>query len=269
LGKEERVTTTHYADEEVRPRKRRGRRALVSLLVLLVVVAGLLFAADRVAANFAEKKIAEQVTKEVASQNAQSAPPEVTVGGFPFLTQVLAGNYQHIKIVMHDVTGSVNGDSVSLPRLDVNARNVKASIDTLRTGQGDVVAKTVDGTGTISYANVVELIKQPGLKLSERNGKLLASAPVTFLNQQFTLSGTAALTVAKGQIQIKFADVTAEGLPQVPLAQQLVDNVAKNISINVKLPDLPFRLDVQKVTPTPDGLAVTAAASNVPINAAK
>jgi hypothetical protein len=269
LGKEGDVTTTYYADEEVRPRKRRGRRALISLLVLLVVLAGVLFAADRVAANFAEKKIAEQVTKEVAAQNAQAAPPDVTVGGFPFLTQVLAGNYEHIKIVMHDVKGSVNGDSVSLPQLDVNARDVKASIDTLRTGQGDVVAKTVDGAATISYASVVELIKQPGLKLSESNGKLLASAPVSFLNQKFTLTGTAGLTVTKGQIQIKFEDVTAEGLPPVPLAQQLIDNVAKNISINVALPDLPFQLDVQKVTPTPAGLSVTAAANNVPINAAR
>jgi hypothetical protein len=269
LGKEGAVTTTYYADEEVRPRKRRGRRAFISLLVLLLVLAGLLFAADRVAANVAEKKIADQVTKEVAQQNAQSAPPQVTVGGFPFLTQVIAGNYEHVKIVMHDVTGSVNGDSVSLPQLDVNARDVKASIDTLRTGQGEVVAKTVDGAATISYASVVELIKQPGIKLSERNGKLLASVPVKFLNQQFTLTGTAAMTVSKGQIRIKFDQVTAEGLPNVPLAQQLVNNVAKNISINVALPDLPFRLDVQKVTPTPDGLSVTAAASNVPINTAR
>jgi hypothetical protein len=260
------VTQTYYAGEETRPRKRGGRRFLIGLLVFLVLVGGLLVVGDRLAANFAEDKIAEQVRQEVASQNVQSAPPDVTVGGFPFLTQVLAGNYEHIKIVMQDVQGSVNGDSVTLPRLDVNARDVKASLDTLRSGQGDVVASTVDGTATIAYASVVELIDQPGLELAERDGKLLASAPVTFLNQRFTLNGTAGLTVDEGTIQIKFEDVTAEGLPQVPLAQQLVDNFAQNISINVKLPDLPFQLDVSEVKPTPEGLAVTADASNVPLN---
>ena len=57
-----------------------------------------------------------------------------------------------------------------------------------------MVATTVDGTGTITYASVAALIEQPGLELSERDGKLLATAPIELLGQQFTLNGTADLT---------------------------------------------------------------------------
>jgi autotransporter translocation and assembly factor TamB len=259
------VTTTYYA-EETRPRRRRGRRALITLLVLLIVVVGLLIVGDRVAANFAEKKIAEQVSQEVAAQNAQAAPPEVSVGGFPFLTQVLAGKYEKITIVMRDVKGDVNGDSVSLPKLDVVAHDVSASLDTLRSGQGDVVAKTVDGTGTISYDSVTGLIDQPGLTLSEREGKLVASAPVEVLGQRFTVKGSAELAVKGKQIQIRFADATAEGLPAVPLAQQVVGNFIKQISINVDVPTLPFQMVLKEVHATPEGLAVTATANDVPIS---
>jgi hypothetical protein len=257
---------TTYYPEQTRPRRRRGRRALITLLVLLVVIVGLLVAGDRVAANFAEKKIAEQVSQEVAAQNVQSAPPEVSVGGFPFLTQVLAGNYEKISIVMRDIKGDVNGDAVSLPRLDVVAHDVKASLDTLRSGQGEVVAKTVDGTGTISYDSVTALIDQPGLKLEEREGKLIATAPIEVLQQRFTVSGAAELSVEGKQIKIQLKDATAEGLPAVPLAEEVVRNFVQRISINVDVPALPFQMTLKQVSAAPDGLAVTATASDVPLN---
>lgn len=258
------MTTTYYA-EQTRPRRRRGRRVLIVLLVLLLVVVGLLVAADRVAANFAERKIAEQVSQQVAAQNARSAPPEVNVGGFPFLTQVVAGRYEEIGIVMRDVTGDVNGDTVTLPVLDVTAHDVTASLDTLRTGQGEVVAQSVDGTGTISYESVVALIDQPGLTLGEREGKVVATAPVEVLGQRFTVSGTASLAVKGKQIQIRFSDARAEGLPDLPAAQSVVDGFVKQISINVDIPALPFQLSLQEVRAAPDGLAVTASATDVPL----
>ena len=260
------MTQTYYAGEETRPKKRRGRRVLIGFLVLLIVLAGLLVVGDRVAANFAEKAISEQVSQEAQRQGVQSSQPAVDVGGFPFLTQVLAGEYKEIGIVLRDVRGTVDGRDLTVPELDVVARDVKASIQTLRTRQGDVIASTVEGTGTITYASVVELVEQPGLELSERDGKLLATAPIELLGQQFTLNGTAELTVANGQIQIRFQDVTADGLPNVPAAQQVISGFARNLGINVELPDLPFQLNVQDVQPTPAGLDVTATAQNVPIN---
>ncbi|XBP93085.1 DUF2993 domain-containing protein [Micromonospora sp. CCTCC AA 2012012] len=254
-----------YPAYEERPR-RRGRKVLVTFVVLLLVLAGLLVVADRVAAGVAERTIADQVKQEVAKQNAQSSAPKVQVSGFPFLTQVLAGKYQHISIVLTDVQGPVQGQAVSVPRLDVDARNVRASLDTLRSGQGDVVAERVDGVGTITYDSLAKLLDRPGLTLGERGGKLVVTAPVDVLGVKLTVNGIAEVTVNNGKVALRFNDLTAEGLPNLPLARQVLTNYAKGISIDVPLPKLPFQLNVRKVEPKPEGLTVTADARDVPIN---
>ncbi|MFI6130916.1 DUF2993 domain-containing protein [Micromonospora sp. NPDC051141] len=253
---------------EGRPR-RRGRKVLIGFLVLLVVLAGLLVVADRVAAGVAERAIADQVRQEVAKQDAQSAAPKVEVGGFPFLNQVLAGRYERISIQLTDVKGSVQGDTVDVPRLDVDARDVTASLDTIRSGRGDVVAERVDGRGTVTYDSLAKLLKRPGLTLGERDGKLAVTAPVDILGVKLTVNGTAAVTVADGKVALRFSDLTADGLPNVALARTLLANYARSISIDVPLPELPFQLNVRKVEPRPEGLVVTADAANVPINSAR
>nr|WP_205807422.1 DUF2993 domain-containing protein [Micromonospora sp. HNM0581] len=242
---------------------------MIGFVVLLLVLAGLIAIADRVAASVAERTIADEVRQQVAQQNAQSAPPEVEVGGFPFLTQVIDGRYERISIKLRDVQASVQGDAVVLPSLDVDARNVRASLDTLRTGQGEVVAETVNGTGTISYQSLSALLDREGLTLGERDGRLAVTAPVDVLGQQLTVTGTADIVVGEqGQVALQFDDLNAEGLPDVPLARALVSNFARSISVDVPLPELPFQLTVREVRPQPQGLTVTAAARDVPINSA-
>jgi hypothetical protein len=240
---------------------------LVTLVVLVLVLGGLLAVADRVAVGVAERAIADQIEQEVARQQIETAPPEVEVGGFPFLNQVVAGRYERIGIRLSEVRGSVQGRAVNLPSLDVDARNVRASVQTLRTGQGEVVAETVDGTGTIGYDSLAALLDRPGLELGEENGKLAVTAPVNILGQRLTVSGTAEVTVSEqGQVALKVDQVDAEGLPALPLARTLLNEWAQGISIDVPLPELPFQLTVREVRPLPGGLEVTADAREVPIN---
>ncbi|WFE37065.1 DUF2993 domain-containing protein [Micromonospora sp. WMMD998] len=252
---------------EGRPR-RRGRKLLVGFVVLLLVLAGLLVVADRVAAGVAERAIADQVRQELAKQDAQSGAPKVEIGGFPFLDQVLAGKYERISIRLTDVRGNVQGGVVDVPRLDVDARDVTASLDTIRSGRGDVVAESVDGRGTVTYDSLAKLLNRPGLKLAERDGNLAVTAPVDILGVKLTVNGTADLTVNDGKVALRFNDLTAEGLPNVAPARTLLSNYAKSISIDVPLPELPFQLNLRKVEPTPEGLVIEADATNVPINSA-
>jgi hypothetical protein len=244
-------------------RRRSGARRLTSvLIVLVIVVGGLLLVADRAGAAVAERSISDQVKKEVAARGGTTSEPDVTVGGFPFLTQVLREKYDKITIVMRDV----QGEGVRLPRLDVEATNVTASMRTLMGGEGDVVAERVTGTATIGYASVAELIKQPGLRLSEQGGKLRVSLPVEVLGRQFTLTGTAELALEGGKIRVRFQDLNAEGAPDIPAVRNVVNEIAERISVDVALPALPFALRVEDVTPRPEGLAVTATAQGVPLN---
>ncbi|MFK3985004.1 DUF2993 domain-containing protein [Micromonospora sp. NPDC050397] len=255
---------SHRTDE--RPR-RRGRKLLIALLILLVVLVGALVAVDRYAVGFAEREIATRVSQEAARQGVKSGPPDVTVNGFPFLSQVVAGNYQSVVIVLRDVEAPVpNAEAVRLPELHIDARNIRASIDTLRTGQGQVTAGAVDGTATIAYDSVLKLVDQPGLQLKEEGGKLQVTAPVQVLGQSFTVRGAANLKVQGPDVAISFSDLNVEGLPDIPLARLAVQEYVRQIAIKVPLPELPFNLQVQEVRPLPEGLAVRATAKDVPLN---
>jgi hypothetical protein len=261
------VTTYTYEEAPPRPRRRWGRRLLIVFIVLLVVLGGLLVIADRVAASVAERAISDQVAQELSRRDIRSSAPEVGVGGFPFLTQVLDGKYDSITISLRDLEGNVEGDSVRVPRFDANARDVTASLDTIRSGQGDVTAKTVTGTATVAYASVIDLMNAPGLRLSERDGRLFVTGPVEFAGQRITVSGTASdVTYEDGRVRIRFEELTAEGLSQIPGAQALLNQFARQISVSFTLPELPFKLDVSEVRAQPEGLVVDGRATDVPLN---
>ncbi|HEX5597813.1 MAG TPA: DUF2993 domain-containing protein [Micromonosporaceae bacterium] len=258
---------TYAGPYQDRTGPRWGRRLLVTAIVLLVVVIGPLLVADRVAAGYAERVLADRFAQQIAGQQIESSHPEVEVAGFPFLTQVLAGRYESISILLRDVQAAVGNDRVHLSELAIDARGVVASIDTLRSGQGEVIAESVEGNGILAYDSVAQLMNRPGLRLTEQKGKLIVTAPVEVLGQEFTLNGTANLTVDDGVVQVRFDELTAEGLPSSPRARSLVDGYAKQISVDIPLPELPFQLDVQQVQALPQGLAVTVRAEDVPLNA--
>ena len=250
-----------------RPRKRWGRRLLITFLVLLLIILGVLVVADRVGASYAERVIGDRVAQQLTEQKATAEQPDVTIKGVPFLTQVLAGNYQEIKILLNDFSGPAgNGKNIKMDPLDIRAKDVKAPLDTVRSGNGDIVAGTVTGVGTLTYANLADLIGQEGLKLSERDGKLVGAAPLQALGQTFNVTGTANLAVKDGVVSVTFADVTAAGIPNIPLVRTLVDNYVKRLAFDLKVPALPLGLKVQKVEPRPEGLLVTAAAADVSLS---
>ncbi len=250
-----------------RPRKRWGRRLLITFVVLLLIVVAALVAADRFGKSYAERVIGDRVAQQLTDQQATAEKPDVTIAGVPFLTQVLDGRYQEIKILLNNFTGPAgNGKNITMDQLDIRAKDVNAPLDTVRSGNGDIVAGTVSGVGTLSYANLADLIGQEGLKLSERDGKLVGAAPFQALGQTFNATGTANLEVREGVVKVTFADVTADGLPDIPLVRTLVDNYVKQLAFDLKVPALPLGLKVQKVEPRADGLYVTTGASNVSLS---
>jgi len=252
-----------------RPRKRWGRRLLITFIVLLIIVGGLLVALDRFAVSYAERRISDEVTTQVADQKATSEKPEVTIEGVPFLTQVADGKYQEIKIQLANFAGPAGrGKTVRIPLLDVRATDVIAPLDTIRSGRGEIKAATVTGSGTIDYTQLTSLIGQPSLKIAEKDGKLVGSAPVQALGQTFNASFTATLTVGNGVVQLRFTDVTADGLPNVPLVRSAINAYARRLGVDLKVPTLPLKLTLQKVEPRPDGLHITAGANDVALNSA-
>ncbi|MFI5895326.1 DUF2993 domain-containing protein [Actinoplanes sp. NPDC051513] len=252
---------------ETYPRRRWGRRLFISFIVLLILVAAALAVADRVAVSYAERTIGDRVAQQVTDQKATSEKPDVTIEGFPFLTQVARGVYDEIKIKLADFSGPAgDGRTIKIKLLDIRANDVTAPLDTLRTGNGNITAGTVTGSGLIDYAQLAQLVGQPGVKLAENDGKLVVSAPVTALGQTVDVSGTADLAVKGNVVQVRFSDVKAEGLPDNALVRGLINSYVEKLAFNLTVPALPLDLQVQKVEPQADGLKITAEASNVALN---
>lgn len=241
--------------------RRRGRRLAVGALVSVVLLAGLLVAADRLSASFAARRIADEVSQEVASREITAGEPDVRISGFPFLTQVLSGRYELISIELRNV----DGGGVRLPQLDVEAAGVHAPLRTLRSGQGEIRADQVRGTATVGYATVAALANQPGLQLSGEDGQLRVRLPVEILGQHVVLVGTAKVQVDGQRIRVIVSKLDDENGALPAQARSVADRYAKRLSVTLVLPALPFNLTVGEVTPQSQGLAITATARSVPI----
>ena len=71
----------------------------IRVLIVLAILAGIGFAADRYAAHVAAGEIASAVQTDAKL----ARKPHVTIKGFPFLTQVADGKYKHIDVTATDV----------------------------------------------------------------------------------------------------------------------------------------------------------------------
>jgi len=251
------------------PPRRRGRKLWVALLVLIVVLGGLFLVADRVAAYVAARTIATQAKKELAARDITTpSDPTVTVGGFPFLTQVAKGRYQSITIhVDHPSSQGVTFDT-----LDVVADGVNASTSAVINRTGTITADTVTGTTSLGWAGVNKLMNTSGFggagasASAMPDGQVQVKVPVSLAGISTTIVATGNLTVGQGVAHLKINNVTAEGGTLPSVINGLVGSIKQSLSVDIKIPPLPYGLVVKDVKASQQGLAVTATAANVALS---
>lgn len=231
------------------------RRSLKITAILLAVVVVLLFVADRVGAHYAETLIAERVAAQLQQRNIQSSPPEVTITGYPFLTQVLRGNYDEIQVDLRDV----RAERLPIPLLRVRAHDVRADAQEMINGTGKVIATTIDGTATLSYTSLVEASGLQNLTLSGDGTNLRIAGNVPAAG---VLSGAAQVVVVEGRVRIKVNELTATNL--APAAQQLLNQYKDRLSaVTFSLPPMPFNLKLVAVSPGLSGLDISMSTTEV------
>jgi len=244
----------------------RGRKITIVLVVLLVVVLGVLFAADRIGKYEAEQQIAKQAAQELTARDISSpSKPDASIGGFPFLTQVAGGVYHKITIKVD----KPSTQGVTLDRFDVVANDVHAKARDLMNGTGTVTADKVTGTGSVPWSQVGKLITLSGVDASnvtvsaDAQGKITAEVPISALGISVTLVVTGTVAVAQGNATVKVDSVTTKGGENSVLINALLKQVKQSLTIQVKLPKLPYNLQVTKLETGPAGLRVTAVATKV------
>lgn len=253
-------------------RRRRGRGCLITFIVLVVVVLGLLLAADRVGHSVADDKVADQLAQQAESQGITlGKEPTADITGFPFLTQVAADRYDKVVVHLRDLAK----DGYSLPKLDVTATGVHAKTSDLLHGRGPVTADRIDGTATIGYGYLQktaqhQMSQQAGVKLqhltlSNDGSKLAVHARVSLAGRQIKLAGAAKLSLSdRGRtVHVQVLNLKPQGVTLPAFAQDIVKKLADQLSTDVKLPDLPYHLRLTTVTPGADGLRASASATHV------
>jgi hypothetical protein len=237
-----------------RPARRR-RSPWAGLLILVLVLAVLLIAADRVGLMIAERQIASKVQ---SSQNLDRKP-SVTIEGFPFLTQVLANDYPKVRLSAQGLTVGSSDRQVRLANLDARLHDVK-SIDNFHGAH----VETADGTAILSYS---ELSRALGVTMGYAGGgRVQASRSVEVLGKTVTGTASAEVGVAGGD-ELTFDSVRV-GVPQtgVSVPEQVTHQVSSMFESKLSLRGLPFHLRIQRLVADEDGVHIAATARGLTLS---
>ncbi len=222
----------------------------------------LLVAADRAAVAFTEQVLADELQRG----GALSSRPEVDVRGVPFLTQALAGRYDRIDVVAHDVAaGDVNGTPVTVPRLSATLRGARVPLShAVSGGVTSVPVDRVDVRALLPFGVVGRSSEVADLAVAAEGDRLRLSGTVKLLGRDVTGSTLSRLTVDDGRVVVTAESFDVGGA----LASRVVSRaLAGRFDVRLSLGALPYGLRIDGVTVQPDGLAVTAGADDAVLSA--
>jgi hypothetical protein len=219
------------------------------LVIFLVLVIGLIIAADRIGLWFAQ----DQIAKNVASQYDLDHKPEVKIKGFPFLNQALNGRYGEIDVNVGDVTQL----GVHLTNTVVTLKGVNAPLsDAMHGDASKMVADTATSVATVSYADVDKQAPR-GLKVSAKGKELQVRGPVTVLGLSRTVTATVTVRPSGRSVRVLPQTVDAGGTT-IPVAL-----VQQAFSFTMPVKGLPLNTRISDVQVGQDGLRVTTTGEHV------
>ena len=223
------------------PRRRRRRRRGTGLVITLVVLLVLLFVGDQVAKAVAQNEIAQQI-----ESSGLNTKPSVKIEGWPFLTQIASRDLKAIDISANNVTAGSSKVPVSF-----TARAAGVHINSSFNG---ATIDQVNGSATITFAAIANVIPIPGLTLSPDPAK--GPDAVQLSTDVGDATGTIKQT-SSNVITLQLGSLT--GLAGL-LSGLTGSNVAQSYTIDI--PKLPAGLVVRSVSVTSKGVVATASASN-------
>jgi hypothetical protein len=225
----------------------RTRHRLRTTIIVLIILIGLLVALDFGARAFAESKVASEI-----QQQGFPKKPNVSIEGFPFLTQVIGRDFKDVNISSSDVTEGpllIQSINATMNGVHVNSSFNGGSVDQLN-GTLSVTFAALANAMT-SQAGGLGSLGGAGLTLSQAGNDEVKAT----LNLVIT-SGTAVWRVSRtssGAISIQL--VSSSGL-----TSSLLSGLG---NITIPLPHLPLGLTIQNISVTPSGLVGTVTGHNV------
>lgn len=241
-------------------------RRLRVLIIALVVLAALFVVADRVSLRLAQDEVRDQVLRHAPWTGGRTL---VHVGGFPFLTQVVRGDYRQVEVRAEDVTINEVPDVT----LQATLRGVHASLSDLRSQRLDEVpVDRIDGTAQVTYDAVAQRITAAGASLGltaaelrSNDGDLEIQVQLDVLGQRVSGVASGTLAVSGGALRITATGLDVQG-SAADLAAQAALAALNAVLTNVAvLPNLPYGLKLTSVSLTSSGIQADASAADVTV----
>ncbi|MCL9758179.1 DUF2993 domain-containing protein [Frankia sp. AiPa1] len=245
------------------------RLRTVLLIVLPIALIVQFVVLDRVSVQLAEHEMATQIRSgAVADMPCGTTPPtvrDVSIGGFPFLTQVLTGRFSDLGLTM-------TGMPTPGPRIEainVHLKGVHVPIVKLATGgEGDITVDRMRAAVRITYADLnAYLAGQPGkIRINPVDGgrrlEISASADVPLLGAQ-QLAGIVTFAVHNNLVTLIPSQISLSGLVNITIPLGFLSGVLT--SLPIPLGDLPYHLNVTSAETDATGLSLAATASDITV----
>jgi hypothetical protein len=221
-------------------RRHRGRRWLIALIVLILVL---------VAIDFGAKAFAENAIATKIDSSGLGTKPSVDIEGFPFLTQVASRDLSQIDINASNFTVK----QVVISSLHATATGVRPNASF----NGATISK-INGTVVVSFTTVTNLIPIPGLTVSADP----ADGPDAIKFNSSLGGATGKIEqITPNEIKVEVGNLT--GLAGLA---SLIGGSTIASSYTFDIPTLPAGLVVRSITITSQGIVATASAQNTTLS---
>ncbi|MGW0879706.1 LmeA family phospholipid-binding protein [Streptomyces sp. NPDC002671] len=240
-------------------------RALRITLIVVVILGGLFVVADRLAVHFAEGEAADKLK---STENLASTP-DVSIKGFPFLTQAASGSLDDVEVGIKDYEAATGtpGKTIRVDNLKADMKDVEFSGD-----YSSATAATATGTATISYGELLKTAKSeptevaPGIMarvvgLSDGgNGKIKVAVEgtVSSLGIKQTVYVLSTVTVEDNHVRVH-----ADSLPKLGAAAVAEGRIRQITDFQQAVDRLPGGIKLDKVQAAPDGVEISVKGADV------
>jgi hypothetical protein len=221
-------------------RRHRGRRWLIALVVLILVL---------VAVDFGAKAFAENAIATKIDSSGLGTKPSVDIEGFPFLTQVASRDLSQIDINASNFTVK----QVVISSLHATATGVRPNASF----NGATISK-INGTVVVSFMTVTKLIPIPGLTVTADP----ADGPDA-IKFNSSLGGA---TGKIEQLSPNTIKVDVGNLTGLAGLASLIGGSTIASSYTFTIPTLPAGLVIRSINVTAQGIVATASAQNTTLS---
>lgn len=244
-------------------------RALRVLVITVVILGGIFVAVDRLALHYAEGKVADRIQ----SSEDLERKPDVSIKGFPFLTQVAGKSLGEVDVGLASLTATASGHPVRVTGVEATLKDVR-----IDSSFSSATAGTAIGSAHISYAALGPAVPHgvtvgyAGAQRAAR-GQIKLTVNVSDLLQAEHIDMPPVVAgLLKGRTVTVYGTVTmangdtlkldVEQLPELPVPG-LDDQIKGRLDQGLTMEGMPSTVRLDKVTAQKDGLEFSGMGTDV------